>query len=89
MTVSYGGKTTSVVAYAYRPYETIGDLRVNYSKFIEGSVVSANIAGITCLTESVAYYSSTSLPDSADASIAIYNETSGEVKTGKVSNRQS
>ncbi len=84
VTVSYGGKTTSAVAYAYRPYEAIGGLRVNYSKFIEGSVVSANIAGISCLTESGAYYSSSSLPGSASATIAIYNETSDEVKTGKV-----
>ncbi len=85
VTVSYGGKTTSAVAYAYRPYEAIGGLRVNYSKFIEGSVVSANIAGISCLTESGAYYTSdSSLPGSADATIAIYNEESGEVKTGKV-----
>lgn len=36
------------------------------------------------MAESGAYYFSTSLPGSADATIAIYNEESCEVKTGKV-----
>ncbi len=82
VTVSYGEKTTVAVAYAYNPGDAIGGLEKKQTSFFEGAKLTTSIAGITYLSQSGSFVSSTFL--SSDGYVAIYNENDNEVTVSKL-----